>query len=50
MQSVQGESEIQARKITSLEKRLQDVEESKIGLDRQLEAASRRHEELEVGK
>jgi septal ring factor EnvC (AmiA/AmiB activator) len=49
-QSAQDESEVQSRRIASLEKRLKDAEGSKAGLDRQLGAASRRQEELEVSE
>ena len=49
-QSAQDESEVQSRRIASLEKRLKDVEGSKAALDRQFEAASRRQDELQVSE
>ena len=48
VQTSEGEAEVQSRRMVSLEKRVNGMEETKAGLERQLDVASRRHDELDV--
>jgi chromosome segregation ATPase len=48
VQTSEGESEVQSRRMAALEKRVHGVEATKAGLERQLDVANRLHDELEV--